>query len=246
MQPARFDTYSGEHALLLGLFLVGCVVAGVVGRRLRGSEAEPGLRRGFAVLVLVFTIPLQVNLMRPDEFDLDTSLPLQLCDLSWMLAAFALFTRHQRAAQVLYYWALVLTPQALLTPDLVQAFPHPTYVMFWGMHFLTIWAAVYLAFGLGIRPDWAGFRVAVLVTAAWAALMMVFNRLADTNYGYLNEKPQVASVLDLFGPWPVYVVVEVVLIALVWALITWPWTRSGAQPEERLPGLRADLDRGDG
>lgn len=245
MQPARFDIYSGEHFLLLVIFLAGCVAAGLVGRRLRGTEGEAGFRRGFALVILLFTLPLQVNLMRPGQFDVDTSLPLQLCDLSWMLAAFALFTRHERAAQVLYYWALVLTPQALLTPDLVQAFPHPTYLMFWGMHFLTIWAAVYLTFGLGVRPDWAGVRFAVLVTAVWAVLMMVFNGLADTNYGYLNQKPQVASLLDFFGPWPVYVVVEVVLIVLVWALITWPWTRSRGQAEERQTGTRADLDRRD-
>ena len=245
MVPARVDTYSGEHAVLIVIFLGGCVAAGIIGRRLRDHEREPAFRRGFALLIPVFTVPLQVTLLLPGAFDLDTSLPLQLCDLSWMLATWALFTRHRRAAQVLYYWGLVLTSQAILTPDLVQAFPHPTYIMFWGMHFLAIWAACYLTFGLGIRPDWAGFRLAVLVTAAWAGLVMVFNALADTNYGYLNRKPQVASVLDLFGPWPLYVVVESILVILVWAAITWPWVRSRAQAQEGLPGTGADLDRGD-
>jgi uncharacterized membrane protein YwaF len=33
------------------------------------------------------------------------------------------------------------------------------------------------------------------------------------------------SVLDLLGPWPWYVLAEVVIILAGWALITWPWTR---------------------
>ncbi len=43
--------------------------------------------------------------------------------------------------------------------------------------------------------------------------MMVFNALTDTNYGYLNRKPSVSSPLDLLGPWPGYVVVEIAVIA---------------------------------
>jgi uncharacterized membrane protein YwaF len=49
--------------------------------------------------------------------------------------------------------------------------------------------------------------------------------MTGTNYGYLNRKPAVGTVLDLVGPWPGYVVVEVVVVAGVWALMTWPWAR---------------------
>jgi uncharacterized membrane protein YwaF len=31
-------------------------------------------------------------------------------------------------------------------------------------------------------------------------------------------------VLDLLGPWPVYVLAEVGILVAVWALMTWPWT----------------------
>jgi hypothetical integral membrane protein (TIGR02206 family) len=177
----------------------------------------------------VFTVPLQVLQLLPDDYDVDTSLPLQLCDLSWMLAVVALWTGRARAATLLYFWGLTLTVQALVTPTLDQAFPDPRFFMFFGMHLLTIWAALFLTFGLGKVPDWADYRFAVLVTAVWAALVMAFNAVADTNYGYLAQKPSTGSALDLFGPWPLYVLVEIAVIAAGWALITWPWTRAASR-----------------
>jgi hypothetical integral membrane protein (TIGR02206 family) len=52
-----------------------------------------------------------------------------------------------------------------------------------------------------------------------------FNVVVGTNYGYLNAKPSAASALDLLGPWPWYVLNEIVIVAVFWALITWPWAR---------------------
>ena len=98
--------------------------------------------------------------------------------------------------------------------------------MFWGMHFLSVWAAVYLTFGLGYRPTWPDFRFAVLVTLAWAVAMLGFNAATGTNYGYLSRKPASTTPLDWLGPWPLYVVLEMAVIVAVFALITWPWQRS--------------------
>ena len=60
--------------------------------------------------------------------------------------------------------------------------------------------------------------------------MMVFNAMTGTNYGYLNRKPDTASLLDLLPGWPAYVVLEIAVVAVVWALMTWPFTLSGPQP----------------
>ena len=67
----------------------------------------------------------------------------------------------------------------------------------------------------------------------WAIAVFAFNLVADTNYGYLNRLPKSASLLDFLGPWPWYVVFEVVIVAAVWALLTWPWCRA----QQREPGV---------
>ena len=58
--------------------------------------------------------------------------------------------------------------------------------------------------------------------------MFLFDRAAGVNYGYLSHKPASASLFDLLGPWPAYVLVSGVVLVTGWALMTWPWTRVGS------------------
>ena len=77
-----------------------------------------------------------------------------------------------------------------------------------------------------MRPRWRSYRFAIVATLIWVAFTFTFNTLAGTNYGYLNRKPPTASVLDVMGPWPVYLLVESAIVLIVWALMTWPWERA--------------------
>jgi hypothetical integral membrane protein (TIGR02206 family) len=219
-----FEAFTPEHALLLGLLVAGAVVLGWVGARQHASDPLR-FRRGFAVVIPVFTLPFQLLQLLPGDFTLGTSLPFQVCDLSWMVAVYALWTRRGRAIALLYFWGLTLDLQAAITPSLGETFPDPRYFMFWGMHFLTFWATAYLVCLAG-GPGWSGYRFALKVTAVWALAVMAFNAVADTNYGYLARKPDSASLLDLLGPWPVYVLVEAAVLAGGWALMTWPWVHA--------------------
>jgi hypothetical integral membrane protein (TIGR02206 family) len=217
----RFQNFSTTHYGLLALFVVvfaGLVVLG----RTRGDNRR--FRHAFAIAIPCLTLPMQIWQLLPSDFGLGTSLPLQYCDLAWGIAAYALWTRRPWAVAVTYFWGLTLTVQGVITPSLGQSFPDPRFFMFWGMHLLTIWAAGYLL-ATGGRPTWALYRLTVLITAIWAAVVMTFNAVTGTNYGYLNEKPGGASALDLLPSWPTYVVVEIALIAGVWALMTWPFAR---------------------
>lgn len=223
----RFETFGPDHLAWMAVCLLGCGGAVWLGRRMRSRDGEPGLRRAVAVVLVAMTVPLQVLQLLPGDFRLATSLPIQMCDLAWMLAAWALWSGQRRPAQVLLLWGVTLVPQAVVTPDLVETFPDPRYLMFWSMHLLTIWAAVYLgATGQG-RPSRRGLVVAVVVTLLWVGSVMTFNALTGTNYGYFNGKPRGGSLLDLLGPWPAYVVAEVGIVLAVWAVITMIATSTG-------------------
>jgi hypothetical integral membrane protein (TIGR02206 family) len=228
--PMRFQSFTGQHFGLMAFFVVVFAALVVYGRR-HGDDER--FRRGFAVLMLCVCIPLQTLQLLPSDFTLGTSLPLQYCDLIWMVAVVALWTRTWWAVSLTFYWGLTLTVQAIVTPSLGQEFPDPRFFMYWGMHFLSVWAAGWLA-ASGSGPTWRGYRLAVVVTAVWAGVVMVFNEATGTNYGYLNRKPPGASLLDLMPDWPFYVLIEIVLVTGIWALLTWPFDHA-REPAEAQP-----------
>jgi hypothetical integral membrane protein (TIGR02206 family) len=162
-----------------------------------------------------------------------TDLPLQVCDVAWLVAGVALLTRGTRWSALLYYWGLTLSLQGVITPNLDQAFPDPRFFGFWVRHLVPVWAALYLV-GARAGPSWRGYRFAVAVTALWATAMLALNAHLGSNYGFLNRKPASHSLLDLLGPWPWYVAVEALVVLGVWALITWPWNRSSRRGGTRV------------
>ena len=220
-----FETFGISHLVMLVVFILGIWPVVVLGRRVRGTSQALRVSRIYAGLIPCFTIPLQVIDFLPGNYDLQTTLPLQLCDFAWMAAVVALWTHRPTPVALTYYWGLALTTQALITPALNLDFPDPKFIAYWGMHLLIVWAAVFLTWGLGLHPTWRDYGRTVAITSAWAVTVFCFNVVVGTNYGFLNQKPA-TSILDLLGPWPLYVVVEIALVAGIWALMTWPWERS--------------------
>lgn len=245
----EFSAYGPSHLVVLALFVIGAVLLVVIGRRQTESQARV-LSRVLAVLLVgAFLVALAYKLANPT---LDTSIPLQLCDIAELAAAYALWSQRHWAFVLTYFWGLVLSSQALITPDIgtptegAPDFPHHLFVTFFTLHVLVVWSAIYLTWGRRMRPRWRDYRFAVIVTLGWVAFTFAFNAIAGTNYGYLNRKPPTASVLDLLGPWPVYLLAEIVIVLIVWALMTWPWerARSGASGEHEN-GRQARIGRPD-
>lgn len=226
----QFTPYGVSHVGALVVLVLGLVALVVAGRRRRDRDPGDRLGKVFAALLLLAVLPLQVLYFTPGYWDLDKTLPIQLCDLASLVAAYALWTHRRWATALTYYWGLFLTTQAIVTPDLDTAFPGLIFWLYWAMHIGTVWAAVYLTWGRGEQPDWHSYRIAVVATAIWAAALFCFNVVADTNYGFLNHKPSSTSILDVLGPWPWYVAAEIAIVVTVWALATWPWAFSPTRP----------------
>lgn len=209
----------------------------VVGRRYRSTAIERRVSRALALIFTAFLVPVQGYYLLPWQYGIKYALPLQLCDLAAAAAVWALWSYSSTAFALTYFWGLTLSAQAFLSPELSGPdFPSLRFLSFFGMHSLVLWAAIYLTWGVGLRPDWHSYRVAVLVTFGWAVVMFGFNQAGGTNYGFLNTKPLATSVLDVLGPWPWYLLSEAILGATAWALITWPWVRQRTSHSARTSG----------
>ncbi len=231
----EFSAYGPSHLVVLAIFAIGAALLVWIGRRQSESQARL-LGRVLAVLILAaFSVALVYKLIRPT---MDGSVPLQLCDVAELTAAYALWSQRQWAFVLAYYWGLVLSSQALITPDIgtpeegAPDFPSHLFITFFTLHVLVVWAAIYLTWGRRMRPTWRSYRFAIITTLVWAAITFTFNSITGTDYGYLNRKPPVASLLDVLGPWPVYLLTEVAIVLIVWALMTWPWQRTPRHADE--------------
>jgi len=222
----QFVAYGPSYWAVIAVFAIGAVLLIWIGRRQTESQARR-LARVLAVVTAAIYAAMLIYTLNPPS--IHWSVPLRLTDLATVAAAYALWSQRHWAFALTYYWGLVLSVQALVSPALESPdFPHYEFLAFWAIHLLVVWAAIYLTWGRRMRPRWSSYRFVVVVTAVWAAVTFTFNRIADTNYGFLNWKPATASLLDVLGPWPVYIFTATALILIVWALMTWPW--------ERLPG----------
>lgn len=226
-----YSPYGPSQWLMWLVSAIGVAVLIAVGRRIRGTVAATRLCQGFAVVLFGLSLINLLVEVWPANFALDRSLPLQFSDALRFVAAYALWSRRRWAFTITYYWGLTLNSQSLLTPNLHYALaPWYDFSAYWSLHILVLWATVLLTWGLGGRPTWRSYRFAVLVTVGWAALAFCVNLVAGTDYGFLNRKPDSPSALDYFGGWPFYLLVEFVAMIIIWALITWPWTRRKLDP----------------
>src|SRR5205823_1583860 len=109
--------------------------------------------------------------------------------------------------ELLYFWSLTASLQAVLTPDLGvgQSFPSVYYFTYFSYHIGAIAGACFLVFGCRLYPRPGALWRVIALTLAFTALAGAGDRITGGNYMYLREKPAHNSLLDLMGPWPWYI-----------------------------------------
>lgn len=168
--------------------------------------------------------------LRPLDF-----LPLHLCDLAIFVAAFALVTGNRLASEILYYWALAGTTLAIVTPDVAGTFPDWRWVAYFTTHSLVVVSATTLVFGLGRTPRPGSARRVFLITLGYAAVVGVVDWATGANFLYLAWKPAGQTLLDWFGPWPIYIGVAAVVGWVLFTFLELPFGRLSAARSGKGP-----------
>lgn len=187
-----------------------------------GRVLMAGIAGGFLCEQLVY--------VARDEWTVQVNLPLQLSDAVTLTSVAALW--HPESAvlvELVYFWALSASVQAVVTPDLTQSFPDPLFFTYFATHSGAIAAACLLVFGARHAPRRDALWRVYAITAAFAGVAAIATVLTGGNYMFLRRKPAAGSLLDVMGPWPVYIlsgaVAALVIFAALAAVARWSESR---------------------
>ncbi len=211
--PPRFVLFGPAH--LAALALTG-LLAAVLVVRCRSGRGCPTRALGIAMLALALLVIVVEGRFGAGWLDV---MPLQLCDAAVLLACIALITRQQLAYELTFFWGLAGSLLAMVTPELAAPFPHARFLAYFALHAGVVVAAVVLTWGLGMRPARGAVLRGLLWTNLYALFVGVVNWRLGTNYLYLCRKPSTPTLLDLFGPWPWYLLVGEALALVLFFLL---------------------------
>lgn len=244
---SSFEPFTPMHYATAGALCVAMAWASILGRKWRDTTRERTFRRTWAWSIIVWQSMSVAYWARPSHFNLEESLPLQLCDVAAWIAPFALLTQKRWLRAVLYFWAIGLSTQAFFTPVLSEGIAHPKYWFFWIGHTQIVGSAIYDVVALGFRPKLKDFLIGVLANLAFFAVVMPFNLAYGVNYGFVGDvEPDQPTLISKLGPWPLRILWMAILVhAIMLALwLLWPLSeavqhrlragRSGARADSTL------------
>lgn len=220
----RFAPFTLTHGYtLLGIaILIAFAIA--YGRQHQDVQAVTRFERALAYANIAVWIASHGYWQMPQRFDVVTTLPLQMCHITSLIASAVLLTRNNTLRAILYFWAFGLCTQAMITPSLIDPPSSPVFWSFWFLHGFVMLAAIYELAVVGFRPEWRDYRIACMASAAYVAVVLPIDILLGANYGFVGKsRPLNPSIVDLLGPWPERLLVIVPLAALAMLLALLPW-----------------------
>jgi hypothetical integral membrane protein (TIGR02206 family) len=191
----------------------------VAGARRRGAAFAIPAGRVLAVVLLSGFAGEQLTYALRGEWSSEVNLPLQLTDAVTIVAASALWLRAPLLVELTYFWALSASLQAVITPDVGEGFPDPLYFSYFAAHSGAVAAACLLVFGERLVPRPGAVGRVYAITAGFAAVAAVATIATGGNYMFLRRKPARGSLLDLMGPWPVYIAAAAALALVLFAAL---------------------------
>lgn len=163
-------------------------------------------------------------------WDVKYTLPLELCSISQLLAVIMLFTRSKLLYQIVFFAGIGGAMQAMFTPDLDYPFPHFRFFHFFIVHIAIILAPLYMTWIESFRPTWKSIWMTMLFLNILLVVVGGTDYWLGANYMFLRHKPEGASLLDLLGPYPYYLIVEEIIALVTFTIMYLPFIR---RKEER-------------
>lgn len=229
-----FRPFGLAHLIVIALTISLPFLLAAFVRKSRWPRSERLIGRFFALLLLLNYVGFEIYLAATQGLLWQKALPFQLCDWAMVAIIVAFLTGRERWLEVAYFWGIGGTLQAIITPDLKDAFPDVHFFTFFIAHSGIVVAIAFMMIMKKFRPHW----ISIVRVFAWSELYfgvtIVVDLLTGENYGYLLHKPAAASLLDALSDERVIYILQMHLLAFIFFVVLY------------LPFALYDLTRGKG
>lgn len=233
----NFQTFSTPHLIAIGLTLAVPILLAAIARR----RAAATIGYLLAGVLLTNEVTSWCYLFVTVDFELfvEKHLPLHACGIAVLATSATLVFRNQRAYEIAYFWGLVGSSNAVITPSLGDGdgFPSYRFFQYFIAHSGIVAGVLYATLGLRMRPTLSGLFRAFLYVNLFALGVGVFNVAMESNYMFLCEPPRTASPF-FFAPHPWYIpILDLVALGMFFTVfspfLVSTWWSSRRQPIQR-------------
>lgn len=212
------------HGSMVLFVIALAIFISIIGIRTKRAGYLQLFSRGFGFSLLALWIAYNIYYFLPANFSVDTSLPLHVCDFMAIIASISLIKPTRKTSALLYFCALALTSQAIITPTGNQDPTSFRFWLFWFLHGGIISAAIYDLVVRSYRPVFKDYLFVMGCDLLYVALILPLDIIFGWNYGFIgNIKPDTPTLIDALGPWPQRLIWMVGLVFIVQLIMYLPW-----------------------
>ena len=205
---------------LITVLIVLGVITFVVGvARCKGVETARKWGRWIGIGFPIYYLLESIFRYTVWHIEIIVLLPIELCSILFFIGAYAHLKRSATAAEIVYLWTCAGTIHTLITPTPDDIFPSIEYVRYFLSHGLLIFNAFYILIALRVSITFKSVLRAYGAFLGWLLFVGLIDWIFHRNFMFLRAKPYVASPMDWFGPWPIYLfTVQILVIAsfVIW------------------------------
>lgn len=215
-----FIIFSEPHLIGLVAFILISLLLFLFRSHIKNNFVAKNVTRYTLIILLALSeITLDVWNITEGFWNIKYTLPLELCSITLLLSIVLLFTRNHLLYQILFFTGIGGALQALITPNLDYAFPHFRFYQFFTAHILIILASLYMTWVENYKPNWKSILWTMIFLNITALLVGIADYALGSNYMFLMHKPSTASILDILGPYPYYLLSEEGIALLIFVLM---------------------------
>lgn len=226
-----FELFGRAHLIALAVVIL-IIALVIVNRRNFSSRGKLVARYALAAILVLNELAWHAWNYTTGQWTLQTMLPLHLCSVLVWLSAYMLIRKSYAIYEFSYFLGIAGATQALLTPDAgAYGFPHFRFFQVIISHGAIVIAAIYMTFVEGYRPYWSSLKRVIIWGNLYMLVVAAINTILGSNYLFIMRKPDTASLIDLLGPWPWYVLSLEAIALLLCTLLYLPYAlRDRQQP----------------